>query len=106
MKKLDMGEATAPLSEYARQVNEEPLIITIPGKPVAALVPIENADSETVTLSTHPEFLALVERSRARQKAEGGISSADMCRRLGPPNKPLQRTAKRGRCAASRSTAG
>lgn len=83
MKKLEMGEATAPLSEYARQVNEEPLIITIAGKPVAALVPIENADLETVTLSTHPQFLALIERSRARQKTEGGISSADVRRRLG-----------------------
>lgn len=83
MKKLDMGEATAPLSEYARQVNEEPLIITIAGKPVAALVPIENADLETVTLSTHPKFLALIERSRTRHKTAGGISSADMRRRLG-----------------------
>lgn len=49
---------------------------------VAALVPIENTDLETATLSTHPRFLALIERSRSRQKAEGGISSAEMRRRL------------------------
>ena len=78
-----MAEATAPLAEYAREVNKEPLILTVDGKPIAALVPIENADLETVTLSTHPEFLALIERSRARQKAEGGLSSAEMRRRLG-----------------------
>ena len=83
MKRVEMAEATAPLAEYARAVSKEPLLITINGKPVAALVPIENADLETVTLSTPPQFLALIERSRARQNVEGGISSEDMRRRLG-----------------------
>jgi antitoxin (DNA-binding transcriptional repressor) of toxin-antitoxin stability system len=83
MKRVEMAEATAPLSEYAQAVSQEPLIITIDGKPIAALVPIENADLETVALSTHPQFLALIERSRARQKVEGGISSEEMRRRLG-----------------------
>jgi hypothetical protein len=53
------------------------------GKPIAALVSVENADLETITPSTHPQFITLVERSRARQKAEGGISSKEMRRRLG-----------------------
>ncbi len=83
MKTLEMAKATAPLAEYAREVSKEPVILTVDGKPVAALVQIENADLETVTLSTHPQFLALIERSRTRQKAEGGISSTEMRRRLG-----------------------
>jgi len=83
MKTLEIAKATAPLAEYARDVSKEPVILTVDGKPVAALVSIENADWETVTLSTHPQFIALIERSRARQKAEGGISSAEMRRRLG-----------------------
>lgn len=83
MKMLELVEATAPLAEYARGVSQEPVILTVKGKPVAALVSIENADVETVTLSTHPYFLALIGRSRARQKAEGGIPSAEMRRRLG-----------------------
>jgi prevent-host-death family protein len=82
MKTVEMAKATAPLKEYARNVSTESVILTKDGKPVAALVPIENADLETVTLSTHPQFLALIKRSRARQKAEGGISSAEMRRRL------------------------
>ena len=49
----------------------------------AALVAIENTDMETVALSTNPRFMALIERSRTRQKAEGGISSAELRRRLG-----------------------
>ncbi len=83
MKTLDLAKATAPLGEYARNVKKEPVVLTSNGKPVAALVAIENADLETVALSTHPEFIALIERSRARQKAEGGLSSQEMRRRLG-----------------------
>jgi antitoxin (DNA-binding transcriptional repressor) of toxin-antitoxin stability system len=83
MKTLEVAQATAPLADYARDVKNEPLILTINGKPVAALVPLKNADIETVTLSTHSQFLALIERSRARQKTEGGISSEEMRRRLG-----------------------
>jgi antitoxin (DNA-binding transcriptional repressor) of toxin-antitoxin stability system len=83
MKTLELAKATASLAEYARDVKKEPVVLTSGGKPVAALVAIENADLETVTLSTHPKFLALIERSRARQKAEGGISSREMRRRLG-----------------------
>jgi len=83
MKTVEMAKAIAPLAEYARDVNKEPMIITVRGKPVAALVSVENADLETITLSVNPQFIALIERSRARQRAEGGISSEDMRRRLG-----------------------
>ena len=83
MKTLEMTKATAPLAEYAGEVRKEPVIVTRNGKPVAALVSVENADLETVALSVEPQFLALIERSRARQKAEGGIPSPGMRRRLG-----------------------
>jgi antitoxin (DNA-binding transcriptional repressor) of toxin-antitoxin stability system len=83
MKTLEMDQATAPLAEYAQDVTNEPVILTIGGKPVAALVSIENADLETVTLSTHPIFLALIERSRMRHKVEGGLSSEEIRQRLG-----------------------
>jgi hypothetical protein len=47
------------------------------------LVSIENADWETISLSTNSEFIDLIEHSRAQQKAEGGLSSAEMRQRLG-----------------------
>ena len=83
MKTIEIGKATAPLAEYARKVKREPVVVTAKGKPVAALVPVGNADLETVALSTSPSFLAVIERSRARQKTEGGISTGEMRRRLG-----------------------
>jgi len=83
MRTIEMAHATGSLVEYAGNLNGEPVILTDRGKPIAALVPIESADIETISLSTNPKFLAIIERSRARQEAEGGISSAEMRRRLG-----------------------
>jgi hypothetical protein len=54
------------------------------------LVSIPNADIETVSLSNNPRFIALIERSRARQRSEGGISSEEMRRRLERPKKLLR----------------
>ncbi len=83
MKTLELMQATASLADYARELKKEPVILTLGGKPYAALVSIQNTDWETVSLSSNPQFVGLIERSRARQKAEGSISSAEMRRRLG-----------------------
>ena len=78
VRKLDIAEATESLAEYAQKADEGPLVVTREGQPIALVVRVENADLETVTLSNHPEFLDLIERSRARQKLEGGLSSEEM----------------------------
>lgn len=82
MKTIEAAKATLPLSDYTKEAAKEPVIVTVKGKPVAALVGISNADIETVSLSNNPKFLNLIERSRSRQKTEGGISTEEMCRRL------------------------
>ena len=82
MKTIDVTKANMPLSDYAKKIKKEPVIITEEGKPLAAMVNIQNADIETVSLSNNPKFIALIERSRSRQKYEGGISSEEMRRRL------------------------
>ncbi|MEW6368738.1 MAG: type II toxin-antitoxin system prevent-host-death family antitoxin [Acidobacteriota bacterium] len=82
MKAVEMVEASAPLRDYARRVRRDPLIVTEHGKPVAALVGITNADIETASLCTNPACVALIERSRARQEREGGVSPEEMRRRL------------------------
>jgi prevent-host-death family protein len=84
-KTIEISKANLPLSDYTKNVKREPVIITKEGKPVAVLVGISNADIETVSLSNNPKFVALIERSRARQKSEGGISSEEMRQRLDKP---------------------
>jgi prevent-host-death family protein len=87
MKTVEVTKATQPLADYTRKVKKGPVIITHEGKPVAALISISNADIETVSLGSNPKFLALIERSRARRKTEGGISTEEMRRRLEKPKR-------------------
>jgi antitoxin (DNA-binding transcriptional repressor) of toxin-antitoxin stability system len=83
------------LRDYAEHVPGGALVVTDHGQPVAALVPVQNADAETVSLCTNDQFVALIERSRRRHKREGGISPAEMRRRLAasaPDRKPATRS--------------
>jgi antitoxin (DNA-binding transcriptional repressor) of toxin-antitoxin stability system len=89
MKTVEISKATLPLSDYTKGIKKEPVIITKEGRPVAALVSIPHADIEMVSLSNNPKFIALIERSRARQKSERGISSEEMRRRLERPKKSV-----------------
>jgi antitoxin (DNA-binding transcriptional repressor) of toxin-antitoxin stability system len=89
VKTVEISKATLPLSDYTKGIKKEPVIITKEGRPVAALVSIPNADIEMVSLSNNPKFIALIERSRARQKSEGGISSEEMRQRLERPKKSV-----------------
>jgi prevent-host-death family protein len=82
VKTVDMAEATEALSTYARKVRREPLVVTRRGKPVLALMPLSDADRESLAVSTNPKFIAIMERSRARCKPGQGISTEEMRRRL------------------------
>lgn len=83
MKTIEIKHASGSLSDFARQAAKEPIIVMEKGKPVAAVIPLKNADLETASLSTNPRFIELIERSRVRQEKEGGISSLETRRRLG-----------------------
>ncbi len=83
MTRVDFKNASGPLSDYAEKARKDPVIIVKRGKPFAAVVPIRNADEETVTLSTNRKFMTIIGRSRARVKKEGGIPAGELRRRLG-----------------------
>jgi hypothetical protein len=80
VRKLDIEDATEPLAQYAQKVDEGPLVVTAAGQPIAVVIGVENADLETLVMSNHPGFLALIERSRARQEKEGGVPSEEVRR--------------------------
>lgn len=90
MKMIEMNKATGTVAEYAHGISKAPVVFTKKGKPVAALVSLKNVDAETLRLSTSPEFMALIEKSRARLKSDGGISSAEVRRKLNM--KPTKQT--------------
>jgi hypothetical protein len=84
MKTLDISGTTA-IAEAVLGLNGEPLAVMDGRNPIAVLLPVEGADLETHSLSMNEQFLRIIERSRKRQAAEGGISSEEMRKRLGIP---------------------
>ncbi len=92
MKTIEIAEVREALGQYAGHGENLPLVVTDHGRPVAALLAVPNVDLETVSLSTNPAFVDLIERSRERQSREGGVSSQEMHRRLkNAPNQSIKR---------------
>jgi len=95
MKTVEMAEATAPLSEYARRARKDTVVVTRRGKPLAAVVPLDSNDWEDFVVSQDPGFIEVIKRSEARYKAEGGISLGEMLRKYAI--KPTRRSRGRPR---------
>ena len=94
MKIIEKSEATAGLGDYAGEVADGPVIVTNVGQPLAVLLPIENADLETIALSTDRRFLELIERSRSRVAARGQPVAVSLRRALRPETRPRVGTDK------------
>jgi antitoxin (DNA-binding transcriptional repressor) of toxin-antitoxin stability system len=100
MKKVSVERASRSLGEYAAELQNEIVVVTKGRRAVAALVPLNNVDRESLALSTHPEFLDLIKRARAEVAAGKTLSLDEMRRRVLPrtaTNKRLQPTARKRR---------
>ncbi len=82
MKVIRIEDAKKSLGEYAA-ASEEAVVVTSDGGPIAALMPLDGADFEPISLSTTPKFVRIIEQSRKRQRKQGSISSDEMRGRLG-----------------------
>jgi antitoxin (DNA-binding transcriptional repressor) of toxin-antitoxin stability system len=85
MKTLDLEAASGSLAEYARRLDGKPVVVTCNGQPIAALVPIDGMDLESLSVGTSPDFLDLIERARRRRKAAGTVSEDEIRREFGLP---------------------
>ena len=90
MTTLELKKATRSLTHYAKRARKGPVIVTVDGKPLAAIVALRNTDLETVSLSNNPKFLALIERSRSRRR-QGVLTPTEMRDRLGLPKSSASR---------------
>ena len=84
MKAVELTEAAAPLSDCAKAARRGPVILTRRGRAVAAVVAIDDQDWEDLRVSTSPAFAAIIARSEARYRREGGVSLDDLRRRAVP----------------------
>lgn len=95
MKMVEISQAS--LAEYGRKDRDETWVLTRRGKPVAAVVPMRRGmDAETFSLSHHPDFIEIINRSWASYKAKGGVSREEARRRLGL-DKPARKSRHKAR---------
>ena len=102
MKTINLASAHRPLADYAADLGDEILVLTSGDRAVAAIVPLKDVDRESLLLSQHPEFLAIIARSRAELAAGRGLSLEEIKRAAlpkrssGTRTRPTPRRARRG----------
>lgn len=86
MKTIELSKVAA-LTPHMQPGSREPVILTENGQTIAAIVPADEQDVESLLLSINPQFQAILDHSQRRLESEGGLSSAEMRDRLGLPSK-------------------
>ena len=101
MRRVSVAQASRPLGKYASELKDEIVVVTEGKRAVAALVPLKNVDRETLALSGHPGFLALIRKARREFTAGRVLSLAEMRARVLKPkrasNRGLEPTAPKRR---------
>ena len=78
-----LADVKARFSAYIRKVQEEPVIVTKNGRPVAIMLGInEQEDLERIMLATSPKFQALLDEAERRIHNTGGMSHDDVWAQL------------------------
>ena len=92
MKVVPLSEAKAKLSRYARLCHDEPVVVTVNGRPSFQLVPLEEEDDLIDRLiQDHPEFGKLLQRRLGERTVSVEVAS----RRLAAA-RPAKHKARRG----------
>ena len=77
MRAIELKQAKRRLSTYAKMAFEAPVLLTAAGKPYVVMTRAAEADVEDLAVGSSPAFLAVMERSEARYRAEGGLSTEE-----------------------------
>ncbi len=83
MKIAPLAEIKNKLSYYVNAARQSPVIITRNGKPVAAIITIEDEDDlDSLMLAHSPRFQKLLADADERVRRTGGLPLAEVKRRL------------------------
>lgn len=78
-----MSELTNQITDEEKLPKPEEVATGVTNSGLKAIELQLEDDEETIAVAKNPKFLEILERSRARYEAEGGISLEEMQRRLG-----------------------
>jgi prevent-host-death family protein len=76
MKVVPLSEAKAKLSRYGQLCHDEPVVVTVNGRPSFQLVPLEEEDDLIDRLiQDHPEFGKLLQRRLSERTVSVEVAS-------------------------------
>jgi hypothetical protein len=87
MKRIAIENCALSVHDLIRIAETEPVVLTRGGTPILGIVSVDEAEVETWSLGSNPDFLAMMERFRDRGRREGGVPIAGVRRRLGIPQR-------------------
>jgi len=83
MNKVEVEATKLTVPALAELAKKGPVILTLKGKPMAAVKDLSGSDWESVALANNPRFLALIEESRRSYRQQGGLSLDEVRQELG-----------------------
>ncbi|NUO79347.1 hypothetical protein HUU05_04665 [candidate division KSB1 bacterium] len=81
MKTLELAHASMPLSEYAKELRDEIIVLTSNNQPVAAIVSLQYVDAsdlESLSLNSNPQFMAIIQQARQELRNGKKLSLEEM----------------------------
>jgi hypothetical protein len=91
VKAIELKRAKRRLSAYAKMAYDAPVLLTSAGKPYVVMSRAAEADLGDLAVGSNPAFRDIMERSEARYRAEGGLSTEEVRSRLGVPRRAARR---------------
>jgi hypothetical protein len=83
LKILPLEETALTLSELEELMKDGPVILTRNGQPWLMIEDVSGSDQESISLSSNPRFMALIEASRRSHREKKGIGLNDLRREIG-----------------------
>ena len=76
---VPLAEVKARFSAYIKKIQNEPVIMTKNGRPVAIMMSISDKDDlERILLAASPKFQALLDKAERRIQETGGMSHEEV----------------------------
>lgn len=75
-------QPTTMAGELVEMAKKEPLLVRDDLGCTFALVQVDEADAEVLSLRNNPDFWRIIDQSRARAKAEGWLTTAQIREQL------------------------
>lgn len=78
MRRLTLEQLSEQLQDYVQSAQQEQILITQNGKPIALLLGLENIDPEQWNLQLSPEFWQMIRDRRQRPTIPLSLVEAEL----------------------------